>query len=182
MFYTNLLQFAKAMHLIGMVSWMAGLFYLVRLMVYHATAWTEGEPERGVKTRQFALMEWKVYRIILMPAVIITWSFGTMMLFVNQGYMQLPWMHVKLFFVLLLTGYTHYCKGQIRKLENGPSGRSDLYYRVLNEVPTIVLVAAVFLAVYKANINFIYFLLGLTGFVGLIAWGIYAANKKGKRP
>ena len=74
---------SKSLHLIGMVSWMAGLFYLVRLMVYHAEAFGLNEPERGTLTRQYGLMEEKVYRIILQPAVVITWVFGVLMLFLQ---------------------------------------------------------------------------------------------------
>ncbi|MCB0530071.1 MAG: CopD family protein, partial [Saprospiraceae bacterium] len=69
---TTLYGIAKAMHLIGMVSWMAGMFYLVRIMVYHTMALEQPEPERTVLSRQFGIMQWKAYNIILKPAVIIT--------------------------------------------------------------------------------------------------------------
>ncbi|MBK6997240.1 MAG: CopD family protein [Lewinellaceae bacterium] len=76
----NLYSIAKAIHLIGMASWMAGMFYLVRIMVYHAMAGEKENPEREILSRQFVTMEWKAYKIILRPAVVITWSFGVMML------------------------------------------------------------------------------------------------------
>ena len=170
---------AKSLHLIGMVSWMAGLFYLVRLMVYHAEAHEMEDPDKGILIRQYNLMEWRVYRFIIVAALIITWSFGTMMLAIQPVWLQQPWIHVKLLFVVILTGYTHYCKGQIKKLEKGPAGTS-VYYRILNEVPTIVLIGAIVLAVYKSGINWLYFSLGVGGFVGLIAWGIWKRNKKRK--
>jgi putative membrane protein len=171
-------SFSKALHLIGMVSWMAGLFYLVRIMVYHATALQASEPERSVLSKQYALMEWKVYNIILKPAVIITWSFGVLMLCLNPAWLQQGWMHAKLGFIVLLTGYTHFCKGHIRRLEKADTARSHLYYRALNEVPTILMTAIIFLAVFKSRIRYEILVGGLLLFVGLIVWGIRKANRK----
>ena len=78
----------KSLHIIGAVSWMAGMFYLVRIMVYHAMALQRPEPERGILARQYSVMEWKAYNIILKPAVIITWSFGTVMLCIQPAWLQ----------------------------------------------------------------------------------------------
>lgn len=169
---------AKAMHLIGMVSWMAGMFYLVRIMVYHAMAFDKTGPERSVMTQQFSMMEWKSYNVIIKPAVVITWAFGVIMLCIQPVWLQEAWMHLKLALLVLLTGYTHSLKNHIRKLENETSERTHLYYRALNEVPTIFLVAVVFLAVFKSNINYFYWLTGIALFTGLIAWGIKKANSK----
>lgn len=165
------------MHLIGMVSWMAGLFYLVRLMVYHAEAETRPEAESAVLRRQYNLMEWKVYRIILQPAVVITWSFGVTMLFLQPVWWHEGWLHVKLLFLVLLTGYTHYCKSHIRRLEAGTSTFTHLHYRALNEVPTILMVAIIFLAVFKNRIHYPSLAIGLILFTGLIAWGIHKAAR-----
>lgn len=169
---------AKAMHLIGMVSWMAGMFYLVRIMVYHAMAAEKESPERELLFKQFVMMEWKAYKIILRPAVVITWSFGVMMLFIQPVWLEQPWMHAKLGFLLLLTGYTHWLQSHIKQLEAGTSQHSHLYFRALNEVPTIALAAIVFLAVFRDRINFLTLLLGLALFIGLIGWGIWKANRK----
>lgn len=168
----NWYSVAKALHLIGMVSWMAGLFYLVRLMVYHAEAAGRPEPERDVLSRQYNLMEWKVYNIILKPAVVITWSFGVMMLFMQPVWLQQAWMIGKLGFVLLLTGYTHSCKAHIRRLENNTSTFSHVHYRIMNEVPTIILVAVVFLAVFRFRINWWYLLGGVGAFTVLILMAV----------
>ncbi len=168
---------AKSLHLIGMVSWMAGMFYLVRIMVYHAMAFQRPEPERGTLAQQYTLMEWKSYNIILKPAVVITWTFGVLMLFIQPLWLQDGWMHLKLTFLVLLTGYTHYLKKHIRNLEAGVSGFTHIHYRALNEVPTIFLVAIVFLAVLKNNTNYFALFGGLGIFTGLIAWGIRKANK-----
>jgi len=169
---------SKALHLIGMVAWMAGLFYLVRIMVYHATALQASEPDRSVLCRQYSLMAWKVYKIILQPAVIITWSFGVVLLCLNPGWMQQGWMHTKLGFIILLTGYTHFCKGQIRRLEKGETAHSHIYYRALNEVPTILMTAIIFLAVFKSQIRYEILFGGLLVFSALIIWGVRKANRK----
>ncbi len=175
----NWYSIAKALHLIGMASWMAGMFYLVRIMVYHAMAASKPSPEREILSAQFITMEWKAYKIILRPALVITWSFGVMMLSIQPIWLQQPWMHAKLAFLLLLTGYTHWLQSHIRQLEAGTSTRSHLYFRALNEVPTIALVGIVFLAVFRDRINFLTLFLGLALFVVLIVWGIWKANRKG---
>ncbi len=169
---------AKALHLIGMVSWMAGLFYLVRIMVYHAMALEKPEPERGILTGQYGLMERKAYNIILKPAVVITWMFGVLMLSIQPVWLHDGWLHLKLFFLLLLTGYTHSLKSHIRRLEDGTSRFNHIHYRAYNEVPTLFLAAIVFLAVFKNGINYAVLFAGLAIFAGLIAWGIKKANAK----
>ncbi len=174
----SLYSVAKSFHLIGMVSWMAGMFYLVRIMVNHAMAFSEAEPQRGILARQYTIMEWKSYNIILKPAVVITWSFGVMLLFIQPAWLQQGWLHVKLTFLVLLTVYTHYLKSHIRQLEKGSSSFTHIHYRALNEVPTVFLVAIVFLAVFKNGISYGWLLGGLAVFIGLIAWGIRKANRK----
>jgi putative membrane protein len=174
----NWYSIAKALHLVGMVSWMAGMFYLVRIMVYHAMALERAEPERSILARQYTLMEWKSYNIILKPAVIITWSFGVVMLFIQPVWLREGWMQVKLALLVLLSGYTHDLKKHIRQLEAGTSRFTHIHYRALNEVPTIFLVAIVFLAVFKDRIHYLTLFGGLAVFVGLIAWGIRKANAK----
>jgi len=173
----NLYSIAKALHLIGMASWMAGMFYLVRIMVYHAMASEKESPEREILIRQFVEMEWKAYKIILRPAVVITWSFGVMMLCIQPVWFQQGWMQVKLAFLLFLTGYTHWLQSHIRQLEAGTSPHSHLYFRAINEVPTIALAGIVFLAVFKDRISFQALFAGLGIFIGLIAWGIWKANR-----
>ncbi len=169
---------AKSLHLIGMVSWMAGMFYLVRVMVYHAMAAEQQSPDKEVLSRQFVIMEWKAYKVILRPAVVITWSFGVMMLCIQPQWLQQGWMQVKLAFLILLTIYTHLLQIHIRQLETGASTRSHLYFRALNEVPTIALVGIVFLAVFKDRISFSMLFIGLSLFVGLIVWGIWKVNRR----
>lgn len=175
---SSLYSIAKSLHLIGMVSWMAGMFYLVRIMVYHAAAFGRPEPERGVLSRQYNLMEWKVYNIILKPAVFITWTFGVLMLCLQPAWLQQSWMQVKLLLLVSLTGYTVYLRRHIRQLEHETSRFTHIHYRALNEVPTVFLVAIVFLAVFRAGINYPILAGGLAVFTGLIAYGIKKTNSK----
>lgn len=163
---------AKAIHLIGMVSWMAGLFYLVRLMVYHAEAFGRPDSERLVLTRQYVLMEGKVYRVILQPALVITWVFGVLMLILQPHWLQQAWMLVKLSAVVLLTAYTAYCRGHIRRLECESGYFSHVHYRILNEVPTIVLLVVVLLAVFRTRTNWLALGLAVGVFSGLILFAI----------
>ena len=169
---------SKALHLIGMVSWMAGLFYLVRLFVYHAEARALPQPEQGILKRQYALMEGRVYRIILRPAVVITWVFGSLMLAIQPVWLEQPWLWVKLTFVLTLTGYTYYCQVHVRRLGEDTSAFSHAHYRVMNEVPTIILVAAVFLAGFKSRINWFYLIGGVGVFTALILMAIRKVARK----
>lgn len=169
---------AKSLHLIGMVSWMAGMFYLVRIMVYHAMTKEAPDGERELLSRQYVVMEWKAYKIILRPAIVITWSFGVLMLCIQPQWLSQGWMHVKLLFLLLLTGYTHSLQKHIRQLDAGTSPHSHRYFRALNEAPTIALAGIVFLAVFKDRLNWPAFIAGMAIFIGLIAWGIRKANPR----
>lgn len=170
---------AKAMHLVGMVSWMAGMFYLVRILVYHAMSSELASPEKEILGRQYELMEQKAYKVILQPALVITWAFGVMMLSIQPSWLMQSWLWVKLGFVIFLTLYTFSLQQHMRKLREGTSTRSHLYFRVLNEVPTIALVGVAFLAVFRERISFAALFIGILIFVGLIAWGIWKANLRG---
>lgn len=161
-----------------MVSWMAGMFYLVRIFVYHAEAQASDEPKRSILCTQFEGMEQRVYRLIMNPAIWLTWSGGCTMLFVQPVWLAQPWMQVKLLCLVLLTGYHHYCKGHLRKLMNGVGTFSHVQYRAMNEIPTLFLVTIVFLAVFKDQINFLYLILGVCIMAGLIIRAISRLTSK----
>lgn len=168
-----LLQLFKSLHIVGFVAWFAGLFYLVRMFVYHVEALGKTEPEKGVLSQQFNLMEWRVYRIICNPAMAITWLFGAGMLFIH-GYGWLVaswWMQIKLGLLGLLTVYHFWCKGLVKRLETGKMPYTSFQFRLLNEVPTLFLVAIVLLAVYKNAFNVWYALAGMAGFGFLLFAG-----------
>ena len=151
--------FFKALHLIGMVAWFAGLFYLVRLFVYHAEALEKPEVEREVLTHQYALMERRLLKIITRPAMIITFIGGVTLFFLNPVYIQQPWMHVKLTLVILLAGYSEGCSFMMKKLAKGQMPMTATGFRLFNEVPTLFLVAIVLLAVFRDQLSMLNLLL-----------------------
>lgn len=175
-----LLLIFKALHVIGFVSWFAGLFYLVRMFVYQREALELEEPKRGILKEQYELMQQRVFKIICNPAMMITFTFGIGMLVLNPGYLQLGWMHVKLLLLLGLLGYHFYCKSIMRKQASGTSGWEPFQLRLFNEVATLFLVAISFIAVLgKANqLNYLYLLLGILLFTGLIFWGARRYQKR----
>jgi protoporphyrinogen IX oxidase len=166
----------KALHLIGAVAWFAGLFYLVRMFVYHTEAYDKAEPEGAILRQQFQLMESRVYKIICNPAMMITVTFGIAMLVNHPAYLKSPWIHVKLTLVILLLGYHLYCKKIMKQLEKGRTSFSSFQFRLFNELPTLFLVAIVFLAVFKDNLNLITLFGGIFLF-GLILFAVAKAYK-----
>ncbi len=134
----------KAFHLIAMVAWMAGLFYLPRLYVYHTKAKPGSEMDETFKT-----MERKLLRIIMNPAMVLTFVFGIALLTQNPELMKQGWMHAKLAMVFLLAGYHGFLAVCRKKFERGENTRSEKFYRIVNEVPTVFLFAIVLLAVLR---------------------------------
>ena len=142
----------KAFHLIGIVVWFAGLFYLVRLFVYHAEAQQEPEPARGILTKQYELMEKRLYGIITTPGMIVTVAMAIGLISTEPEILKSTWLHIKLVFVLLLIGYHHFCKRIMKQLAAGECQWSGQQFRALNEAPTILLVLIVLLAVFKNSL------------------------------
>lgn len=135
----------KALHVIAFVSWMAGLLYLPRLFVYHATAAAGSD-----LSETFKLMEYRLYSFIMRPAMIATWLFGGLMLWVNwEGIMQSEWMHAKLALVIGLTGIHHVFGAWRKKFAADANMRGAKFYKIWNEVPTLILIAVAVLAVVK---------------------------------
>ncbi|WP_435355802.1 protoporphyrinogen oxidase HemJ [Emticicia sp. SJ17W-69] len=158
--------YLKSLHIIGFVSWFAGLFYLVRMFVYHAESADKPESIREDWKKQYTAMQWRVYKIICNPAMMITWTCGILMLVNTPAFLEQGWMQVKLVFLVLLTTYHLYCKGIISKQESGKTTFTSFQFRLLNELPTLFLVTIVLLAVVKDLLNFIYL------FLGVIAFGV----------
>lgn len=134
----------KAAHLIAMVCWFAGLFYLPRLFVYHRAATDTVSRER------FLVMESRLYRIIMNPAMIATLAFGIWALVETwQAYRGAAWLWTKVGLVVLLIGYHHYCLKIMRTLAAGKPAPGDRFLRLFNEVPTAALIVVIVLAVVK---------------------------------
>ena len=142
----------KAFHLIGIVVWFAGLFYLVRLFVYHAEAEQEPEPARSILKKQYEIMEQRLYSIITTPGMILTVVMAIGLISTEPEILKSTWLHIKLTFVILLIGYHHFCKSIMKKLAAGECQWTGQQFRALNEAPTILLVLIVLLAVFKNNL------------------------------
>lgn len=158
----------KSLHLIFVVSWMAGLFYIVRLFIYHTEANDRPEAERHILQRQFELMESKLWNIITTPAMFLAVLAGLGMIYLNPALLEMDWMLVKLGFVLGLLVYHFLCQRMMHQLKRGVFSLSSTQLRIWNEVATIFLVAIVFTVVLKSAIDWIYGLIGLILFSILI--------------
>ncbi len=142
----------KAFHIIGVVVWFAGLFYLVRLFIYHIEAEQESEPAQSILKKQYQIMEKRLYNIITTPGMLVTVACAIGLLVNQPDWLHQTWLHIKLGFVVLLLGYHHYCKRIMRQLEAGTCKWTSKQMRALNEAPTLLLVAIVLLAVFKDSL------------------------------
>lgn len=135
----------KSLHLIAVISWMAGIFYLPRLYVYHA------EAEKGSELSEtFKIMERKLLKIIMNPAMIAAWVLGLLMLHINPEVMSgQGWMHAKLTLVLLMSGFHGYLARTRKVFLRDENKKSHKFYRKINEIPTLLMMAIVILAVVK---------------------------------
>jgi putative membrane protein len=138
----RLLLWLKAVHVMAMVTWFAGLFYLPRLFVYHADA---SDP---IGVERFRIMERRLFAIMTVGAV-ATLVFGTAMLVAFPPYLAMGWVHVKLALVALLIAYHGYCYKLMRDFAQNRNARTARWYRLFNEVPSLFLIAIVALAVVK---------------------------------
>jgi putative membrane protein len=142
----------KALHLIGIVVWFAGLFYLVRLFVYHAEASEQPEPAQTILKKQYELMEKRLYNIITTPGMAVTVAMALGLIYTEPGILKSGWLHIKLSFVALLLIYHFYCGRIMKQLAKGECQWTGQQFRALNEAPTILLVIIVLLAVFKNNL------------------------------
>ncbi len=153
-----------SIHIIFVVCWMAGLFYMVRLFIYHTEAQAKPEPDRTILSKQFEIMESKLWWIITTPSMYIVIAAGIGMLYLAPYWLQQPWMHVKLTFVLGLIVYHFICQNKMKQMRDGVYKWTSTQLRLWNELATLLLFAIVFLVVLKSAVNWIY---GVGGIVGL---------------
>ncbi|MCB9990185.1 MAG: protoporphyrinogen oxidase HemJ [Rhodospirillales bacterium] len=139
-FLLNNYQLFRALHIIAVIAWMAGLLYLPRLFVYHVDAGKEG-------AAMLQVMERRLLRFIMNPAMIAAWIFGLLMIWANTGLLSNGWMHVKLTAVVAMT-VVHHIYGRWRKsFERGQNQKPAKFYKIWNEVPTVLMIIIVFMAV-----------------------------------
>jgi putative membrane protein len=167
----------KSLHIIGFVAWFAGLFYLVRMFVYHTEALTENGTKKEILSERYALMENRVYSIICTPAMVITWIAGilTIYFYGMEWFKVNSWLHIKILLLILLTVYHLYCKKLIAKLKEEKNSFSSFQFRLFNEVPTLFLIAIVILAVFKnlTNVGYAIAVVVLSGIVFYIFTRLY---------
>ena len=158
--------YVKALHIIFVVTWFAGLFYIVRLFIYHIEAENKLEPAKEILQTQYKLMSKRLWYIITWPSAILASFFAFWMLYKNPYYLSEPWMHIKLAFVLALYFYHYSCHRIFTQLQKDIVKYSAFKLRMFNEIATIILFAVVFLVTLKSAINWIW------GVVGIILFGI----------
>ena len=159
-------NYIKALHLIFIVTWFAGLFYIPRLFIYHIEASEKPSPDKEILTAQLKLMTKRLWKIITWPSAILSSIFGIWLLVIQPIWLQEPWMHVKLTFVVLLVLY-HLKSHQIYKqLQRDKVNYTSRFMRIWNEGATLILFAVVFLVILKSALNWIF------GLVGIIVLGI----------
>ena len=140
----NLYFFLKSLHLIAVISWMAGLLYLPRIFVYHSEAKDESQ------TNVFKVMEKKLYNYIMMPAMLSSWLFGTLLIHnIGVSVFSELWMQIKMVAVEILT-YYHFTLGKyLNDFAINNNKKTSRFFRIFNEIPTIVLIVVIFVVIYK---------------------------------
>lgn len=139
----------KAFHLVGVVAWFAGMFYLPRLFVYHAEANEQPEAVRWLLQQQYQIMEKRLYRIIMTPAMVLTVAMAIGMVIVAPDLLKETWLHIKFGLVLVLLGYHHFCARLMKEMAAGQFRFTGQQFRWFNEFPTVLFVIVVLLAVFK---------------------------------
>ncbi|TKD67244.1 CopD family protein [Flavobacterium sp. ASW18X] len=158
--------YIKALHLIFVVTWFAGLFYIPRLFIYHIEAADKASPEKEILTAQLKLMTKRLWNIITWPSAVLCTLFALTLLHLNPGLLGMPWMQVKLVFVALLWVYHIKCHLIVKELQNDEIKYTSRFMRVFNEGTTLILFAVIFLVILKSAVNWIY------GVVGIFVLGI----------
>lgn len=138
-------QWLRSLHIISVIAWMAGMLYLPRLFVYHADTAIGSE-----QSETFKIMERRLLRYITNPAMISSWLFGLLMLYANPGLLQgQGWMHAKILLVLLMSAVHGVLSSARTKFERDENTKSAKYYRILNEIPTLLMILIVIFAVVE---------------------------------
>ncbi|WP_188407146.1 CopD family protein [Psychroflexus salis] len=164
--------YIKSLHLIFVVTWFAGLFYMPRLFIYHIEASERPKNEAEILTEQFKLMSRRLWNIITWPSAILASLFAVWLLLLQPGWLQSPWMHIKLAFVVLLFAYhikTHFI---FKQFQQDIIKWTSNQMRLWNEGATLILFAVVFLAITKTATNWLFGMGGLIGLALLLMLGI----------
>ena len=141
----NLYLLFKSLHLIAVVSWMAGLLYLPRIFVYHVENF-----EKKQTTAIFEIMEKRLYFYIMRPAMVLSWLLGIILiLIIGIETFSFLWIQIKLALVVILTIYHEYLGKCLKSLKSGTNTKSSKFYRIINEIPTVLFIFIVFIVIFK---------------------------------
>jgi putative membrane protein len=164
-------NYIKSLHLIFVITWFAGLFYIVRLFVYHIEANDKPSPEKEILIKQYKLMSYRLWYIITWPSAVLATIFAITLLIIMPEWLKQPWMHVKLGFVFLLFLYHLKCHQIFKQLQNDEVKHTTGFMRLWNEGATLILFAVVFLVILKNAVNWIYGVIGIIAFSILLMLG-----------
>ena len=172
--------YLKSLHIIFVITWFAGLFYIVRLFIYFAEAENKEEPAKSILQNQYKIMSKRLWYIITWPSAILTSIFAFWMLHQNPYFITEPWMLVKLSFVAALYFYHAGCHKIYNQQQKGIVKYTSLKLRVWNEIATIILFAIVFLVVLKNTISWIWGVTGIVilGILMMLAIRFYKKNRE----
>tara|TARA_B100001093_G_scaffold71235_1_gene61850 strand:- start:3449 stop:3979 length:531 start_codon:yes stop_codon:yes gene_type:complete len=170
-------NYVKALHLIFVITWFAGLFYIPRLFIYHVEGLKKPKNEATILTKQFKIMERRLWYIITWPSAILTILFAAWLLILMPEWLTQPWMHLKLFFVALLLAYHVKTHKMFLNFQNDKVTYSSMYLRIWNEGATLLLFAIVFLVILKDSLHWIPGVLGFLGLAVVLFFGIRLFKK-----
>ena len=163
--------------MIFVITWFAGLFYIPRLFIYHVEGLKKPKNEATILTKQFKIMERRLWYIITWPSAILTILFAAWLLILMPEWLTQPWMHLKLFFVALLLAYHMKTHKMFLNFQNDRVTYSSMYLRIWNEGATLLLFAIVFLVILKDSLHWISGLLGFLGLAVVLFFGIRLFKK-----
>ena len=172
--------YIKSLHLIFVITWFAGLFYIVRLFVYQIEATKKPSPDKEIIGEQLKLMANRLWYIITWPSAILTLIFAGLLLYIRPHYLDESWMHIKLAFILALYLYHFKCHQIYKQLQNGVVKHSSNFMRLFNEGATIILFSVVFLVIVRHQLNWIFGVLGIfsLAIILMIMFKIYKRYRK----
>jgi putative membrane protein len=176
-------NYIKALHLIFIVTWFAGLFYIPRLFVYQIEAFYKASPEKEILGEQLKLMAKRLWTIIAWPSAVLATFFAVWLLILNPGLLYAPWMQVKLGFVVLLFLYHLKTHQYYKQLQNNEVRKTSNFMRLWNEGATFILFAVVFLVILKSAISWVFGVVGIfvLGILLMLGFKIYK-NIRRKNP
>ena len=173
--------YLKSLHIIFVVTWFAGLFYIVRLFIYHTEAAGKEEPARSILISQYKIMSKRLWYMITWPSAVLVTLFAVGMLIKTPSYLSMPWMHVKLSMVVLLFLYHLKCHQIYKQLQNDEVKWTSTKLRLFNELATLFLFAIVFVVVSKNALDWLWSLLSLIVLALLLFAGIRFYKKRRAR-